>query len=74
MAENKECPDSAEWNQFPDRASLMHQDDMSKVDWLHFFVSTSSDITGYILDVSGHVSTVTNDATVFSHELGTWLQ
>ena len=47
---------------------MMHQDDMSKVDLPHFFVSASSNITRWRFDVNGHVSAVTVDAIVLSHE------
>lgn len=63
----REFTASAEWNLYPDRAMITHQDDMSKVDLPHFVVSASSDITRWRFDVNAHVSSVTNDAVVFSH-------
>lgn len=61
----------ADWNLYPDRACITHQDDMSKVDLPHFVVSASSDITRWRFDVNAHVSSITNDAVILSHEQGT---
>lgn len=58
----------AEWNSYPDRACITHQDDMSRLDLPHFVMSASSDITRWRFDVNAHVSSVTNDAIVLSHE------
>ena len=58
------------WCQFLDRACILHQDDMTKVDLPQFVVSASSDITRWRFGVNAHVSSVTNDATIFSCEQG----
>lgn len=63
--------ESVVWKMFPDRVCMTHQDDMSKIDLPHFVVTASSDITRWRFDVNAHVSAVTNDAVVLSHEQGT---
>lgn len=52
-------------------AVITHQDDMSKVDLPHIVVNSSADITRWRFNVNAHVSSVTKEAVVFSHEQGT---
>lgn len=59
------------WRQRHDHAILTHQDDMTKVDLPSFIITASSDITRWRYDVNAHVSAVTGECVVFSHEQGT---
>lgn len=59
------------WNSLADHAVITHQNDMTKVDLPHFMVNASADITRWRFDVNAHVSSVTKEAVVFSHEQGT---
>lgn len=59
------------WNSMPDHAVITHQDDMTKVDLPHFVVNVTADITRWRFDVDAHVSSVTKEAIIFSHEQGT---
>lgn len=58
------------WNTLLGHACITHQDDMTKVDLPYFVESASADITRWRFDVNAHVSAVTNDAVVFSHDQG----
>lgn len=60
-----------DWNSMPDHAMITHQDDMTKVDLPHFVISVSGDITRWRFDVNAHVSPITREAVIFSHEQGT---
>lgn len=58
------------WNSMANHAIVTHQDDMTKVDLPHFVVNVSADITLCCFDVNAHVSAVSKEAVVFSHEQG----
>lgn len=59
------------WNSMPNHAIVTHHDDMTKVDLPHFVVNASADITHWRFDVNAHVSAVTKESVIFSHEQGT---
>lgn len=58
------------WRQRHYHAVLTHQDDMTKIDLPSFIISASSDITRWRYDVNAHLSAITNETIVFSHEQG----
>ena len=60
-----------DWNSFPNRACITHQDDMSKLYLAHFVLLASFDITRWRFDAKAHVSSINNNAVVLSHEQGT---
>lgn len=61
---------AVDWCTRHDHAVITHQDDMTKVDLPSFIINASSDITRWRYDVNAHVSAVTGECIVFSHEQG----
>lgn len=58
------------WCTIPNHATIVHQDDMTKVDLPSFVVTASADITRWRFGVTGFVDAVTNMSNVFSIEQG----